>query len=58
MKKFIKALEGKKTLIMCALGGLTVALKLGGVITDELADALLAALGFGGLAALRVSKKK
>ena len=55
---FLKSLNGKRTYILAALGGLVVALTLAGVIPQETSDLLLAALGFGGLSALRAGLKK
>lgn len=57
MGRILKFLEGKRTFILCALGGITVALRLGNVISDETAKSLMELLGFGSVAALRASKR-
>ena len=56
-KSLIEFLEGKRTYIVAALGIVTVALWYVGVVDDQGADKLLSLLGFGGLLALRASKK-
>lgn len=59
MLENIKNIDGKKTYIMAALGGVTVVLFFLNVIDAETANMFLGLLGFGGLAALRhgVGKK-
>ena len=58
MKSLIEKLNGKRTYILAAVGGLVVALSLAGVISPETADVLLKLIGFGGLAALRAGVAK
>jgi hypothetical protein len=50
-------LQGKKTYLCAGAGGVVIVLYLAGVIERSTADALVAACGFGSLAALRASLK-
>lgn len=56
-KGFLAVLEGKRTYIVAGLGAIVVGLWLANIIDNNMADKLLALLGFGGLAALRAAKK-
>jgi membrane protein required for beta-lactamase induction len=51
-------LRGKKTYIIALLGGLTVVAWLLGWIPTDLAEKLLALLGFGGVLSLRAAVGK
>jgi hypothetical protein len=50
-------LQGKKTYLCAGAGGVVIVLYFVGALEKSTADALLAACGFGSLAALRASLK-
>jgi hypothetical protein len=58
MTKLISFLEGKKTYIVAALIGITVALNQLGYIDDSASKTILELLTGTGLAALRLAVKK
>lgn len=57
MNKTLEWLKGKKTYITTVIGAIVVVLWWLNIIDSDLADKILILLGFGGIAALRASKK-
>ena len=57
MENFIKALEGKRTYILAAVGAIVQGLVFGGVLTQDQAAPILGMLGFGAAATLRSAVK-
>jgi len=55
MSKIIEFLKGKKTYVIVTLGLAVFALKIGGILDDQMATDILTALGLGGLLTIRLA---
>ncbi len=58
MGDVLEFLKGKKTYVLAVAGAVVMGLWMAGVLDQEAADALLAMLGFGSIAALRAGIQK